>query len=109
MRFGVFSCFFGFSELSAILLSINSIKLQAEKKDWKERPWFPEVTPGAWLGRGKMPRPEPRARGFIVTSLHRPFRKHLPLTQPMRQSDVRDTGPDALTVAFKHYSMDQLH
>ena len=56
-----------------------------------------------------MPRTEPRARGFIVTSLHRPFRKHLPLAQPVRQSDVRDTGPDALTVAFKHYSMDQLH
>ena len=51
MRFGFFSCFFGFSELSAILLSINSIKLQAEKKDWKERPWLPEVTPGGWLGR----------------------------------------------------------
>ena len=48
----VFFLLLGFSELSAILLSINSLKLQAEKKkDWKERPWFPEVTPGVWLGR----------------------------------------------------------
>ena len=38
-----------------------------------------------------------------------PSGKHFPLAQPLRQADIRDTGPDALRVAFKLCSMDQLH
>lgn len=79
MRFGVFFCFFGFSELSTILLSINSIKLQPEKKKTgrKGHGFLRSLQEHGW-GGGETPRPEPRAGGFIVTSLCRPFRKTFP-------------------------------
>ena len=74
----VFFLLLGFSELSAILLSINSLKLQAEKKKTgrKGHGFLRSLQEYGW-GGGETPRPEPRAGGFVVTSLRKTLQENI--------------------------------